>query len=98
MNEHVFAVKDIIANVYLPLFQARTPGAAERSFAQAINSNDHQFAANPQDFVLYCLGNYDLDSGKLQPVDPYVVVTGEQVSHGKAKNNGASDNYASESI
>lgn len=83
MKEKIFAVYDQKARIFLPVFQARTAGAAERSFQDAVNSQNHQFGDHPEDFVLKELGELELDTGVINPCVPRDVVRADQVKHGK---------------
>lgn len=83
MIEKVFAVYDLKAGQYLPLFQANTYGVAERSFGEAVNSKDHQFSKYPEDYRLMHLGDLDTESGLIEPCQPVLVATAEQVKNGQ---------------
>ena len=87
MKEKIYAVLDAKAEVFMPLFQARTPGAAERSFTDVVNSENHQFSQHPEDFILYELGTIDVDVGVIEPHKPRIIVHGNQVKHGETATN-----------
>lgn len=97
MKEKLFAVYDQKAKVYLPVFQARTVGAAERSFQDAVNAKDHHFSQHPEDFVLVELGDIDLETGVIEPDVPRNVVRADQVIYG-TQDQGVTPEYPSESI
>lgn len=82
MKEKIFAAFDAKAQVYLPIFQTGTYGSAERSFADAVNSPEHQFGKHPEDYTLMHLGEIDLETGVIEPRQPVVVATALQVKHG----------------
>lgn len=60
----VFAVHDSKAEAYLPPFILPNSAMAKRVFADCINSNSHQFGANPPDYTLFRLGQFDDSSGQ----------------------------------
>lgn len=62
MRYEVFAVLDAIAGAFLPPMFMRSRGEAIRSFADACNSSDHQFARHANDYVLFSLGQWDDDT------------------------------------
>lgn len=78
MNLLVFAVRDNAAEVYMQPWTAPSRGAAIRSFKDAVNSNqDTPIAKHPQDHVLFHIGEYDDNSGRLVPLDaPYSLGVG----------------------
>ena len=61
--ERVFSVYDSKMQMYLPLFFVRAPGAAVRSFSEAANQADHPFCKNPEDFILFQIGEFCQDTG-----------------------------------
>lgn len=64
MIHHVFAVHDAKAEAYLPPFLMPKVGQATRVFADCVNSPDHQFSANPEDYTLFQLGDFDVEKGE----------------------------------
>lgn len=82
MKEKIFATYDIQAKAFLPMFQASTYGVAERSFSDAVNSENHQFGKYPEDYRLMHLGEIDIVTGVIEPGNPVLVCTAEQVLHG----------------
>lgn len=55
----VFAVHDCKAEAFLPPFILPNENMAKRVFADCVNSDKHQFGANPADYTLFRLGQYD---------------------------------------
>lgn len=68
--DKVFSVFDLKASAYLPLFNAPTTAVGMRIFADVVTSPGHQFGKYPNDFMLYCVGEFDQVTGKLFPCDP----------------------------
>lgn len=64
----IFTVHDAKASYYLQPFFGRANGEAIRSFSEAINSPDHQFAKHHADFTLFELGSYDESTGLITPL------------------------------
>nr|AVQ10208.1 DNA binding protein VP5 [Gokushovirinae environmental samples] len=68
MKLQICAVYDKVAGAYLaPLF-VRTSFEAMRMFRDAVGSADHQFCKHPEDFVLFRLGEFDDNTGAVEPL------------------------------
>lgn len=63
----IFTVYDAAVNAFMTPFFARSKGEAIRSFTQAVNDEKSQFNANPSDYGLWYLGDFDDDSGSVTP-------------------------------
>ena len=63
MNYHVFSVHDAKAEAFLPPFILPKRAQAIRAFSDCINSPDHQFGANPADYTLFVIGEWDDHTG-----------------------------------
>lgn len=59
MNYKVFAIFDSKAGYYKPPFMMRNKGEAIRGFQQLANDGKSQIALNPEDFVLFEIGEFD---------------------------------------
>jgi len=59
----MFTVHDAKVGAYLQPFFARSAGEATRSFAEAVNSADHQFAKHAADYSLFEVGDFDDELG-----------------------------------
>lgn len=59
MIYHVFSIYDEKAEAFLPPFILPKEAQALRVFSDCVNSNDHQFGANPADYTLFRLGTFD---------------------------------------
>ena len=81
MKWQVFAVHDAKVGAYLPVFQARSPGEAQRSFQQAVNNPEHQFGQSPEDFTLFRLAKLEDQTGAFEP-DKVSICNGIEVWHG----------------
>lgn len=63
-----FSVLDSKAGLYATLFQAPTPGVAERSFSEAVNDSQTVIHKSPDDFHLYEIGEFDEETGVFVPL------------------------------
>lgn len=70
MIMQVFSVLDKAVGAYLPPVFARSRGEMLRSFSQAVNTPDHQFAKHSVDYTLFQIGTWDDNSGMFQPMEP----------------------------
>lgn len=67
MIHETFAVYDSKAGAFLPPFILPRVEMAQRVFSDCVNSDQHQFAAHPDDYTLFQLGSFDDESGKFTP-------------------------------
>lgn len=71
MKTQIFSVYDSAAGRYLEPFFAPTPDVAIRGFREAANRPDHQFQKFPADYTLFQIGEYDAESGHIEPMPPH---------------------------
>lgn len=65
-----FSVFDVKAEVYgTPIFFA-TKGLATRAFEEQTNKPDSPIGQHPADFTLFCIGEFEPDTGVLTPLSP----------------------------
>lgn len=55
----VYSVYDSKVGAYMNPIYLRSKGEAVRVFTETVNSPDHQFAKNPEDFTLFELGDWN---------------------------------------
>lgn len=73
MIYQVFAVRDAKAAAYaLPFFLPRME-VAIRSFRDAVKDPKHDMSRHPEDYSLWCLGEFDDNTGAMSPVEPVLV-------------------------
>lgn len=60
---HVYSVYDHAVSAFMTPFFARARGEAMRSFSEACNNGEHQFAKHASDYTLFALGEWDDASG-----------------------------------
>ena len=78
----IFSVYDTAAGAYLQPFFAPTTGLAIRSFSDAVNDPNHQFAKYSHDYNLYLLGEFNDSDGSFtaQP-DPVRIATATETKN-----------------
>ena len=76
MEKKIYTVFDAKVEAYLDIFLARTHGEALRSFSDAVGQDGHPFSEHPEDYTLFYVGDFDVDSG--------VVTSANHVPLGKA--------------
>lgn len=60
------AVRDGVAEQYLPPFTARTVGEAIRLFTDEVNRSGSQIGGHPDDYALFHLGDVDMVNGDVE--------------------------------
>lgn len=69
-NKIMVTVKDVKVEAYFPPFSVRTKGEAIRSFSDEINNNpDSLIGKHPSDYILFVVGEFDEQTGKLIAYD-----------------------------
>ena len=79
MLQKVFAIYDVKAEGYKPAWTMNTVGEAERSFMDACQGHDTDLGRHPEDYQLYCVGEFDQYEGALKP-EKFFVCNGVQFS------------------
>lgn len=72
----VYAVKDGRAGFLTPQFEVND-AVAMRNFRNAAMVTDSVFKNFAVDFALYKIGEFDVNSGHIEPCTPEVVVDGQ---------------------
>ncbi|QCQ85131.1 nonstructural protein [Blackfly microvirus SF02] len=73
MIYQVFAIKDAKAGAFaLPFFLPRME-VALRSFKDAVSDPKHEISRHLEDYSLWCLGEFDDNTGAMLPVPPVLV-------------------------
>lgn len=65
MKLQIYSIYDNKAGTWLKPFYSTNQAVAQRTFADAVNDNTSAFYAHPTDYVLYHLGEYDDQKGKI---------------------------------
>lgn len=80
MKLRAYSVKDVQVEAFLNPFFARTDGEAQRNFVQAAGNGG--IKANPTDYELYWIGDFNDESGMLNPEAPKLLMNGhEAIKH-----------------
>ena len=88
MKLGVYSVYDDKAVCYARPFFATNNAVACRSFAGAVASKtpDNALFANPGDYKLFKLGEFDDDCGSIVSCNPLLLISGDEViSHDKTE-------------
>lgn len=75
MIYQIYAIYDSASGVFMAPTIDLSDGAAIRSFRQALSKADTIMGFKPDDFILYCIGNYDVETGEIQSIVPPVQLT-----------------------
>lgn len=75
---NIYAVRDIQLG-YGNLFTAATDAVAIRTFSSAVNTEGSILHDAPEDFSLFCMGEFDENAGAIEGFLPRVVTTAVSV-------------------
>lgn len=64
----MFSIRDAKGEVFNQPWFAKTHGEAERNFRTLASKPDSMVSQFPEDFDLYYIGEYDDQSGKVEPL------------------------------
>lgn len=70
MMLRAYSIFDNKALVYHQPFFAPTNGAAVRMFQDTANDTNTSIGRHPADYILYCVGHYDDQTGAMSPYSP----------------------------
>ena len=82
MKKCVFVVRDDLRGYVGPLTQSDNDAIAMRDFAVAIQADSGVLGRRRGDFRLYCVGEFDIESGLFSPCEPRLICEGLSVSGG----------------
>lgn len=70
MIHPIYAIRDIKTGFLMPNVDINDASAI-RNFEHAVlNNRDSLFFSHPEDYVLFCIGEYDTETGVLSPYVP----------------------------
>lgn len=75
MKYVIVSVQDVLTG-FLGVSPAQSEKIAMRDFARAVKDKSSLLFSNPQDYRLYKVGEFDSESGKLDPCEPTVICSG----------------------
>lgn len=70
MKMNCYCVYDIKSVTYHPPFYAATDGAAIRMFSDVARDNNTAIGRHPADYKLFCVGDFDDQTGLLKHIAP----------------------------
>lgn len=84
MEMKIYVVRDSQAECSMrPVFYERD-AVAIRAFKMSVTNADDQMSSNPDDYTLYCIGEYNDETMIIMPLDPKRLINGlEAVSERK---------------
>lgn len=69
-------VHDVKAEAYMTPIFVPTNLVAVRSFTEAVNQEGHEFASHSEDYSLWRIGTYDVETAKLEAEIPLCLAKG----------------------
>lgn len=76
MSKKIVAVRDSKTEVFGSPVVCQNLAEGERMFQDVQCDQGTLISKHPEDFALWCLGDFDEVTGALVPCQPFVVVTG----------------------
>lgn len=76
MKYSVYAIRDDRTESFLTPTCDLNDRTAARNFEHAVRQPNTLFYSHPQDYMLYCIGEYDERTGALVPCTPRLVIGG----------------------
>lgn len=73
MKYGVYAIRDALTGFLTPTIDIND-ASAMRNFEHAVTTSGTVLESHPMDYDLCCIGTFDSDTGRLEPVDPVQVV------------------------
>lgn len=70
----MFSIKDAKVGFLAPTCEA-TAASAIRNFEHAVMNIDGLFYSHAEDYELYHIANFDVDSGRVESIDPEFLVS-----------------------
>lgn len=79
MPVNMFCVFDAAADRFLHPFNSPSIDTAIREFKRAVTTPDHQFNRFPDDYSLFHIGQFNDETGHLEPEAPRSIATARQL-------------------
>ena len=83
----LYTIYDMKVQAYLRLFPLRSHGEALRVFADMANDSNSQIGQHPEDYILYCVGEFDDARGIITALDVHELL-GKAVEYVTPPSNG----------
>lgn len=74
MKCSIYSIYDMKVGAYNFPFTMRSHGEAVRAFGDMANDASTRIGQHPEDYVLYCVGEFDDAKGVVVAVDPHEVL------------------------
>lgn len=76
MKMLVFSIEDKVAGAFMQPFFMHTKGQASRSFGDLVSNKDSMVSKHPNDYRLFCIGEYDDETGDLKNSKNEFIING----------------------
>lgn len=85
MSVKIYAVKDVAAGRFFSPIFVQNDQLLKRGVKEAVNSGEkNMFSEFVEDKAVYCLGEYDQETGVIRPCDPVLVFNCVDLKEAKA--------------
>ena len=74
----LFSVLDVKAGAFKPVFCVPSVGEAERAFLDVCSNDELDMGKHPEDYQLYCVGEFDEFEGTVTSTEKFHVANGMQ--------------------
>jgi len=85
VGSKLYAVRDSKALIYAAPFTAHTNGQAIRQFLDWCSNSQTPLGLHPEDYTLHIIGEYDENTGEIEPVKAITIANGDEVSRNTPK-------------
>ena len=68
MKLNVYTIFDQAAKAYVSPFFMHNHAMATRTFSDQVNQTGNQINSHPEQFILFCIGEYDDQTGEIIPL------------------------------
>lgn len=83
---NVYSIHDQAADAYITPFFLANDELAKRAFYQCVQDKNHQFHQSPDDFCLFRIGEFEVTTGVLKPLETPATL-GNGVQYLKTRSN-----------
>ena len=75
MNLKIYSIFDTASGMYFRPFFMQSDGQAARAFKDLSTDLEHDVGKHPEDYTLFCLGEWDDNNGEIIAEDPRRLAT-----------------------
>lgn len=83
MLTRVYTIKDVVAEEFGPLYQARNDGVAIRGYRDLMARPMGTALPDPREYRLYCVAEFDNSTGYVHASDPVEIAIPPEVPNEK---------------